>query len=144
MFALVQSLAQVHFEGSSFKTAAAKAGRLHKSLFIYFYTDWCAPCKQIPTIVFTDPRIKAVIDRQYVSLKVNAEKGEGITLAKRYGVVSFPTFLYTEANGHELGRIIGTRSNDDYFIAIKSSGRMDPFLDRRKNEKAIRDSSTKE
>ena len=144
MFALVQSLAQVEFERSDYKSAAEKARRLHKFIFVYFYTDWCAPCKQIPKIVFTDPRIKAVIDSQYVSLKVNAEKGEGIALAKRYGVGSFPTFLYTEADGHELGRTVGTRPNDDYLIAIKSSGRTDPGLDRRKKERANRDSSTKE
>ena len=144
IFFVLQASAQVHFEGSSYKSAAEKARRLHKTIFIYFYTDWCAPCKQIPKIVFTDSRIRAVIDSQYVSLKVNAEKGEGVALAKRYGVGSFPTFLYTEADGHEIGRIIGTRSNDDYLIAIKSSGRTDPGLDRRKKEKAIRDSSTKE
>jgi thiol:disulfide interchange protein len=144
LFVLVQSSAQVHFEGSSYKSAAEKARRLHKSLFVYFYTDWCAPCKQIPKIVFTDPRIRAVIGNQYVSLKLNAEKGEGIRLAKRYGVGGFPTFLYTEADGHELGRTIGTCSNNDYLIAIKSSGRTDPGLDRRKKEEAIRDSSIKQ
>lgn len=138
---LLQSSAQVHFEGSSYKSAAEKAKRLNKSIFVYFYTDWCAPCKQIPQIVFTDSRIRAVIDSQYVSLKLNAEKGEGITLAKRYGVGSFPTFLYTKADGHELGRTIGTRANDVYLIAIKSSGRTDPGLDRSKKEKAVHDSS---
>ena len=144
IFVLGQSSAQVRFEGSSYKSAAWKARRLHKTLFVYFYTDWCAPCKQIPKTVFTDSRIRAVIDSQYVSLKLNAEKGEGIALAKRYGVGSFPTFLYTEADGHELGRTVGTRPNDDYLIAIKSSGRTDPGLDRRKKERANRDSSTKE
>ena len=144
IFALLQSSAQVHFEGSSYKLAAEKARRQHKSIFVYFYTDWCAPCKQIPQIVFTDSRIRAVIDSQYVSLKLNAEKGEGVALAKQYGVGGFPTFLYMQADGHELGRTIGTRSNDDYLIAIKSSGRTDPGLDRLKKEKAIRDSSTKE
>jgi thiol:disulfide interchange protein len=144
IFALLQSSAQVQFEHSDFKSAVEKARRLHKSIFVYFYTDWCAPCKQISKIVFTDSRIRAVIDSQYVSLKLNAEKGEGVALAKQYGVGGFPTFLYTQADGHELGRTIGTRSNDDYLIVIKSSGRTDPGLDRRKKENANRDSSTKE
>jgi thiol:disulfide interchange protein len=127
---LLQSHAQVRFENSDFKSASAKARRLQKSVFVYFYTDWCVPCRQIPKIVFTDKRIRAVIDSQYVSMKLNAEKGAGRVLAKRFGVGGFPTFLFADADGHEIGRIVGTRSNDDYLVAIKSRGRTDPVFDR--------------
>ena len=88
--------------------------------------------------------IRAVIDSQYVSLKLNAEKGDGITLAKRYGVVRFPTFLYAEADGHELGRVIGTRSNDDYLVAFKCAGRTDPARHQSTKDKAVHVSATTE
>ena len=122
--------AQVRFEQPDYAAAVKKAGRLQKSIFVYFYTDWCVPCRQVPGIVFGDRRIRAVIDSMYVSLKLNAEKGPGAPVAKRYGVRAFPTFLFADADGHEIGRIVGTRSNDDYLTAIRSKGRTDPMFDR--------------
>ena len=128
--AALPSGAQVRFEKPDYAAAVKKAGKLRKSIFVYFYTDWCVPCRQVPRIVFGDRRIRAVIDSMYVSLKLNAEKGPGVPVARRYGVKAFPTFLFADADGHEIGRIVGTRSNDDYLTAIRSKGRTDPMFDR--------------
>jgi thioredoxin-related protein len=73
---------------------------------------------------------------------MNAEKGRGVTLAKRYQVGGFPTFLFLDASGKELGRVVGTRSNQDYLLAIRSSGRIDPFRDELdRGMKAAKDSN---
>lgn len=123
--------AQINFEKTGYTEAFNKAKQQNKVLFIYFYTDWCAPCKQLDAVVFSDPAIKAAINDNYVSLKLNAEKGEGIELSKRNNVGGFPTFLFVDIKGKEIGRIIGTRANNDYLIAIKSQGRNDPGRERR-------------
>lgn len=129
--------AQVRFEQPDYAAAIKKAGRLQKSIFFYFYTDWCVPCRQVPRIVFGDRRIRGAIDSMYVSLKLNAEKGPGVPVAKRYGVRAFPTFLFADADGKEIGRIVGTRSNDDYLTAIRSKGRTDPMFERLREKRVI-------
>jgi len=123
--------AQVNFEKQGYSEAFDKATQQNKILFVYFYTDWCAPCKQIDTLVFSDPAIRAAINDNYVSLKLNAEKGEGIKLAKRYQVGGYPTFLFLDKNARAMGRIVGTRGNSDYLTAIKSQGKNDPARERR-------------
>jgi len=121
------STTQVHFESSTYKQALAKASRLNKLVFIYFYTDWCKPCKEVPKVVFVDSLIRFTIASRYVSLKRNAEKGEGLTLSKRYNVGGFPTFLFLDTSGKELGRVMGTRSNKDYLELFRSAGSLDPL-----------------
>jgi thiol:disulfide interchange protein len=139
--AALLSQAQVHFENSDIKTTSAKARRLNKSLFFFFYTDWSIPCRKVPKTVFTERRIRAAIDSQYVSMKFNAEKGPGRAIAKRYGVGGLPTFLFADGDGKEIGRIVGARSNDDYLVAIRSRGRTDPLFDRLQKKRLARDTT---
>jgi len=135
--------AQVRFEQPDLTAAMKKARNLQKSIFVYFYTDWCVPCRQVPRVVFGDRRIRGAIDSQFVSLKLNAEKGPGASVARRYGVKAFPTFLFADADGQEVGRIVGTRSNDDYLIAIRSRGRTDPMFERLREKGAALNAAVK-
>lgn len=139
--AALLSQGQVHFENSDVKATGAKARRLNKSLFIFFYTNWCVPCRKVQKTVFTDRRIRAAIDSGYVSLKVNTEKGAGRALAKKYSVGGLPTFLFADGDGKEIGRIVGNRSNDDYLVAIRSKGRTDPLFDRLAKKRFAHDST---
>ena len=105
----------------NFETALKKAQENNKTIFIYFWTDWCAPCKQLDGIVFSDTLLGAAIN-QYICLKLNAEKGEGINLRNKYNIGGYPTFLFIDKNEKEIGRIIGTRSNAKYLTLIKNKG----------------------
>ena len=43
-----------------------------------------------------------------------------------YEIGAYPTFLFLNAEGEELGRVTGTRLNEDYVVVIRSRGREDP------------------
>ena len=60
-------------------------------ILIDFYTTWCGPCKRMDREVFTDSTIVKHVNSNCISLKVNAEEGQGISLAKKYNVTSYPT-----------------------------------------------------
>jgi len=120
------AISQVVFEHLSFNQALLKAKKNNKTLFVYFYTDWCAPCKQLDTIVFADPKIRTLLNDHYINLKLNAEKGEGIALNKKYNSDGYPTFVFIATTGKLLGEIHGTRSNESYLIAMKSNVHNDP------------------
>ena len=134
------AISQVGFEHLGFNQALLKAKENNKNMFVYFYTDWCAPCKQLDTIVFADPKIRKLLNDNYISLKLNAEKGEGLELNKKYNSDGYPTFVFIDSTGKLLGEINGTRSNEGYFTAIKSQGRDDP---EGKELKALRKKSPK-
>ena len=57
--------------------------------------------------------------KHFVSIKINAEKGEGKELRTKYGVGGFPTLLLVDAKGEEVDRIVGFRPPDKFIAALK-------------------------
>ena len=57
--------------------------------------------------VFTDGRVSDFFNQSFLSLKVNAEKGEGIALAKKFNVGAYPTMIFLNGKGEEKERIVG-------------------------------------
>ena len=62
-------------------------------MFIDFYTSWCGPCKMMMKNVFPLKEVGDYLNARFVCVKIDAEKGEGPELAKRYKVKAYPTFV---------------------------------------------------
>ena len=43
----------------------------------------------------------------FLNLKINAEKGDGVALAKQFGISGYPTLLFLDAQGLETKRVVG-------------------------------------
>ena len=56
------------------------------------------------------------MNEAFVSTKFDAEKGEGIELAKKYAVKGYPTMLILDAEGKELGRLVGSSRTPEEFV----------------------------
>ena len=137
MLLLSISFSQVRWEKLSFSDACHKAAKENKIIMIKFYTDWCVPCKQIEKTIFTnDSEIVNYVNTKLIALSMNAET-KGIEIAKRYDVAAYPTLLFINAAGEVIGKVVGTRSRDNYFQAIKTAGKSDiEYLNKmRKNSK---------
>ena len=65
------------------------------------------------------PSIRAEAGRM-VSLRINAEHQP--LLAARYGVKSYPTILWVNADGQEIGRRPTSASNREFWQEIKKIG----------------------
>ncbi len=90
-----------------------------KLVFVDFYTTWCGPCKKMSSEVFTQRQVGEYFNRTFVNLKVDAEKGEGVELAKRYQVKAYPTFVVLKPDGTEIYRTSGARSADEFVDKIR-------------------------
>ena len=55
--------------------------------------------------VLTDQEVGEFMNDAFVNLKYDAEKGEGIKIAKKYKVTSYPTLLIIDSDGNLLERI---------------------------------------
>jgi thioredoxin-related protein len=86
-----------------------------------FYTTWCGPCKRMDREVFTDSSIVKQINSNFISLKVNAEEGKGIFLAKKYNVTTYPTYLFLNNKGVLVYRTGGYMSPYDFSNQITNA-----------------------
>jgi len=90
----------VYFDDSDTLTEVLdKAAAKDKLVFVDFYTSWCLPCKMMDQDVFTDKKVKAFFDKNFISYKVNAEKGNGVNLATIFEVRAYPTLLFLDDKG---------------------------------------------
>lgn len=111
---LTTAQAQTNFREISYGQALETAKAEGKLVFIDFMTDWCGPCKQMAREVFPQPKLGSYMNEHFVCIKINAEKGEGVELAKKYTVSAYPTFVVIDADQKELGRTVGGRSADEF------------------------------
>ena len=94
------------------KEAAKKSGKL---IFVDAYTTWCGPCKWMAANKFTNDTIAEFYNKNFISLKMDMEKGDGKEMAKSYNVRAYPTLLFLDAEGNLVHRKVGaSRKNKDY------------------------------
>lgn len=106
----------IQFYKGDFKGAIAQAKKENKLVFVDFYTTWCGPCKRMDAYIFPDENVGTYFNDKFVSIKIDAEKGEGIGLAKKYSIKAYPTLLYLNTDKTEKGRLVGATPTADFFI----------------------------
>ena len=97
----------IDFSELSLDEALQVAQRENKKVFIDFYTVWCGPCKQLSRDVFPQKAVGDYFNPRFISLKCDAEKGDGPALARKYGVRAYPTLVFLDAKGELLYSFAG-------------------------------------
>ena len=114
--------AQTNFEELTLDEALVKAKNENKLVFLDTYTSWCGPCAYMAKTVFPQKEMGDFMNPRFVCLKVDAEKGEGVEIAKRYGVTAFPTFFILTPDGEVRHKIVGGSETPAEFIARVKEG----------------------
>jgi thiol:disulfide interchange protein len=105
----------VQFVDSKTLTAVLEqAEKENKLVFVDFYTNWCTPCKMMDEDVFPDRIIGTFFKKNFISYKVNAEKGNGINLAVVFNVGVYPTLLFL----NEKGRVLESKQGAAYHTEL--------------------------
>ena len=76
-----------------------KAAKAKKPIFVDFYTSCCTRCKMMDEYIFTDKNLADYYNKNFLSYKVDCEKGNGVNLASIYGINNYPTLLYLDEKG---------------------------------------------
>jgi thioredoxin-like negative regulator of GroEL len=106
------------FDGD-LEAALAAARASGKLLFVDVGAYWCPPCRQLEEQVFTRAEVGEAINARFVSLHVDAEKGEGPELVARYKVQAYPTLLVLDATGVEKGRLVDAMEPPALLAALE-------------------------
>lgn len=113
----------VIWEDGSFSDILAKAqkSKSDKLIFIDCYTTWCGPCKKMANEVFPTEGAGKYFNANFINAKFDMEKGEGIDLMKKYKVAAFPTFLILDADGNEVGRVVGSGELNEFIALVEKA-----------------------
>lgn len=110
----------IKFEKGAFSSILAKAKSENKLVFMNVSASWCGPCKRMASDVFTQKKVGDYFNSTFVNAKFDAEVGEGVSIAKKYEVRSYPTFLLLDGDGNVVGKLIGGSGPDEFIKQIKA------------------------
>ena len=116
-FLLSFSQESINFEDTTFKEVLAKAKREKKLVFMDAYAAWCGPCKLMEKNVFPLPAVREYYNANFINARFDMEKGEGREIAMKYGVRSYPSYLFLNGDGEVVMTNYGYMGEQD-FIAI--------------------------
>lgn len=119
LFISVSSYAQngIQFNHISWSEAKTKAIQEKKLIFIDFYTQWCGPCLMMQKDVFSLNDVGNYFNANFINLKIDAEHGEGVELAKKYHVKVFPTYCFIDPTNENLVHESTSRQDKEVFLA---------------------------
>ena len=110
---------EVTFAKGSYQEILDMAKQQNKIIMIDFITDWCKWCVETDRKVYTNSDVSAFANEHQINWKIDAEKGEGPDLAKKYGVKGFPTIVFTNSEGTEIDRIYGYLPAEQFLLKMK-------------------------
>lgn len=106
----------IQFYKGSWDEAVNTAKKEKKKIFIDFFTEWCGPCLTMALEVFPRPEVGAYYNREFICLKIDAEKGEGRELSQKYEIRSYPSYIYVDPKTEKiLHRSGGNKSAADFI-----------------------------
>jgi len=109
----------VNFESITFDEALAKAKAENKLVFMDCYTAWCGPCKYMAEQVFPQEKAGKFFNPKFICVKFDMEKGEGVKLARRYGINAYPTFLIIRPDGSMQDKTVGSDDLESFIRRIE-------------------------
>lgn len=108
----------INFQDITFTEAIAQAKKENKPIFMNVYATWCPPCNKIKQTTFMSDKVGEAMNKNFVNISIDAEKGEGIALAQKYEVTAHPLMLVIDANGNVQKRILGFVKEDQLLKEV--------------------------
>ncbi len=120
----------IEFFQGTFAEAVEKAKKEEKLIFMDAYAEWCGPCKRMAATVFTDAKVGDFFNQNFVCLKRDMEKGEGVDLQRRYPISAFPTLMFINGKGERVHQHIGALDANNFIGLGKTAmSKIDNFKD---------------
>jgi thioredoxin-related protein len=87
------------------------ADKMHKPVFMNFYSPWIESCRRMDEQVFTQDALASYFNTHFINYKVNISlPSQGQEIADLYGVNLYPTMLFVDGKGKIMMRHEGAAS----------------------------------
>lgn len=101
------------FYSLSYDEALAEAKKQNKVVMIDIGASWCGPCKQMEAETFSQIEVQKFLREHTVAIKIDGEEQK--ELRDRLGVHFYPTIVFLNHDGSEIGRIEGYATAPDFM-----------------------------
>ncbi len=115
----------IQFLDNQWDEAISAASESNQLIFIDGYATWCGPCHAMDADVFTDKKVAEFFNENFVNLKLDMEREPGSTVASRYEVVAYPTFLFVDKEGNLAHKAVGFHEVEELLSLGKEA--LDPL-----------------
>ncbi len=105
----------INFHSGTWSEALELAKKENKLVFLDISASWCGPCKMLKNYTFPDEAVGAFYNANFINVALDGEKGEGITLAQKYGLTAYPTLLFIDGNGKLVAKTTGYHNAKDFL-----------------------------
>ena len=92
-----------------------------KPAMLDFYADWCVSCKEMEKFTFSDPRVRAELDRMLLlQADVTAGNEADRALLRRFSLFGPPGIIFFDASGREIPgvRVIGYQPPERFLRTL--------------------------
>lgn len=122
--ALAQSQSGIAWRsGADLEKVLSEAKQAHRPVFVDFYADWCAACKELDRKTYPDAKVQAEAKR-FVTVKMDGTH-ESDALDKiydHYGIEGLPTVIFVKSDGTILKdpRVVGFVEPREFVEILKT------------------------
>ncbi len=92
-----------------------------RPVMLDFYADWCVSCKEMERFTFSDPSVRAAMDRMLLlQADVTDNTEQHKLLLKRFSLFGPPGIIFFDAQGREIKglRVIGYQDSDRFLKTL--------------------------
>jgi thiol-disulfide isomerase/thioredoxin len=111
----------IKFEQGTWKEVLEKARQINKPIFLNVYKPWSVPCKQMNNEVFPLAEVGNVYNANFICYQLDAEKGEGMEIAKKYNIEAYPAYLFINGNEKSFFHVAGAKETKELIELSKSA-----------------------
>lgn len=97
----------IEFYEGEWTDALAEAEKTEKLVFVDAYAVWCGPCKRMAATTFKEKEVGDFFNANFINLKIDMEKGHGLTFGSKYPVSAYPTLMFLNGKGEVVHKSTG-------------------------------------
>lgn len=110
----------IQFHNGTWAEALAKAKKENKLIFLDIYATWCGPCKKLKKRTFTNNKVGAYFNANFINVTLDGEEGDGAVLSSKFNIDSYPTLFFINGDGKIVKKDVGYLSANELLRFGKS------------------------
>lgn len=109
------------FHHGTWAEALALAKESGQLIFVDAFTTWCGPCKMMSAKTFPQKSVGEFYNANFINVKLDMERGEGLQFADTYNVSSYPSLFYIDGDAKLVMKVVGYMEAEKFIEAGRSA-----------------------